>query len=70
MNNLFNYIIERDINSLQPIKDKGPYESQDEYLKINHNLLREECYRNLCGGIRKFCKNPAGHDPRKMKMYR
>ena len=66
----FNLIIESDITRLQPIKRKGSYNNLDEYLDTYHNLLREECYRNLHADIRNFIENPKNHDPKQMNMYR
>ena len=56
--------------SLKPIKKEGSYNNLDEYLETYHNLLREECYRNLHAGIRNFIENPKNHDPKQMNMYR
>ena len=55
---------------LPVIREKGMYESEEEYLDTYFRLLREECFYKLRKGINYFVNNGQKCDSKDMMMYR
>ena len=57
-------------SDLPVIREKGNYESEEDYLNTYFRLLREECFYKLRKGISEFVEYGQASSSKDLTMYR
>ena len=57
-------------SDLPVIREKGKYESEEDYLNTYFRLLREECFYKLRKGISEFVEYGQASSSKDLTMYK